>query len=351
MKTIDDALPAPARGTAPVAVIVPVYNAGPAWPRALDALVALDPAPAELLVVDDGSTDDSAAQALARGLTVLHTPRPRSGPAAARNLAAACANSPILFFADADVLLPPDAVRHVARALALPGAPDALFGSYDEAPADPGFLSQYKNLLHHYVHQASSGHATTFWAGCGAIRRATFQQLGGFSLAYARPSIEDIELGNRLARAGGRILLDKSLQVKHLKRWTWRSLLVTDIRDRALPWAGLILRAGRLPSDLNLQPSHRFSAALCWLLLAALAAAPMWPLPALVVVLALVLSLIALNRGLYEFFLVRRGLWFTLRAIPLHWLYYLYSSGAFAYVLLRRAIAGPAPAPGSARTS
>ena len=43
-------------------------------------------------------------------------------------------------------------------------------------------------------------------------------------------------------------------------------------------------------------------------------------------------GLLLLNRDFYGFLLRRRGLWFTLRAIPLHWLYYLYSAITFAVV-------------------
>jgi glycosyltransferase involved in cell wall biosynthesis len=318
-----------------VSLIVPVYNGGRNWTRVLDALSALDPAPREILIADDGSTDDSVRMARERGFRVLQTPKPRSGPAVARNLAAAHAQGAILFFIDADVLVCPDAVARVTRLMANENI-DALFGAYDDAPADAAFVSQYKNLLHHYVHQHSRAQATTFWAGCGAIRREAFRSLGGFSTAYARPSIEDIELGNRLARAGGTILLAHALQVKHLKRWTLRALLVTDIRDRALPWAELIARQGKLPSDLNLQASHRLSALLCWLLLACIPALVFAPIVWLAFGVILV-ALLALNFDLYRFMFQKRGVWFTLRALPLHWLYYLYSSAAFAYVMLKNA--------------
>ncbi len=321
--------------TPDVSLIVPVYNGGENWTRVLDALAALDPAPREILIVDDGSTDDSALCARERGFNVLRTPQPRSGPAVARNLAAAHAQSEILFFIDADVLVSPDAVARVTRGMS-DKKTDALFGSYDDAPADASFVSQYKNLLHHYVHQHSRREATTFWAGCGALRRETFRQLDGFSTTYTRPSIEDIELGNRLARAGGHILLVQDLQVKHLKRWTLRSLLSTDIRDRALPWAELLARQGKLPSDLNLQISHRVSALLCWLLLAGVLASffasILW-----LGVGVMVAALLALNFELYRFLFQKRGAWFTARALPLHWLYYLYSSAAFAYVVLKNA--------------
>ena len=63
---------------------------------------------------------------------------------------------------------------------------DALIGSYDDEPAAPGFVSQYKNLLQHYVHQHGRKEATTFWSGCGAIRRELFLAIGGFDETYTQ---------------------------------------------------------------------------------------------------------------------------------------------------------------------
>lgn len=319
-----------------VSCIVPVYNGGKNWTRVLDALGALVPPPREIIIVDDGSTDDSHRLAVERGFVVLSTLKKNSGPAVARNLGAAHAQGDVLYFVDADVLVYPDAVGRVMAVLADPQW-SAVFGTYDDTPDDAGFVSQYKNLFHHFVHQTSSSEATTFWAGCGAIRREKFLQLDGFSTTYTRPLIEDIELGQRVAAAGGKIKLDKELQVKHLKRWTLWSLLLTDIRDRALPWAELIVHQGQLPADLNLKPANRISALLCWLLVLAVAGM-LWVPYLWAGVLILILVLVGLNFDLYRFYFSKRGVAFTLRAIPLHWLYYLYSSAAFAYVMLTHAL-------------
>lgn len=317
-------------------VIVPVYNAGKDWTRVLDALAALDPAPDEILVVDDGSTDDSAALARARGLTVLQTPAAHSGPAAARNLGARNAAGEILFFLDADVLACRDAVQRVLGVMRETNA-DALFGSYDDAPDDPSLISQYKNLQHHYVHQHSARRAATFWAGCGVIRRKVLLEFGGFDERYARPSIEDIELGYRLTNAGKKILLVPDLQVKHLKRWTLRSWLASDVRDRALPWSELLARQRNVPQDLNLNASSRASALLCWSGVVCIAAA--FVFPALWILAAgAIAGLIALNFDFYRFLYARRGAWFTTRAMSLHWLYFLYSSAIFGYVMFKHKI-------------
>jgi glycosyltransferase involved in cell wall biosynthesis len=246
-------------------VIVPSYNAWPTLEPVLAALSASKTHPHEILVVDDGSTDGSAERAEALGFTVLRAPE-RSGPARARNLGAQAATGEILFFLDADVAVYPDTLERVASAFADPEL-DALIGSYDDNPASPDFLSQYKNLMHCFVHQVGQVQASTFWSGCGAIRREVFREYNGFNEGYDRPAIEDIELGYRLVRDGRRVILDHDLQVKHLKRWSFWGLVKTDVLDRGIPWTELILRDQRMPNDLNLQLSQRVSVALVYMML------------------------------------------------------------------------------------
>jgi glycosyltransferase involved in cell wall biosynthesis len=250
-----------------ISVIVPVYNGGSDFTRCLAALQASVPAAHEVIVVDDGSTDDSAQQARACGYRVLSTPRPRSGPAKARNIGAQAASGQVLFFIDADVCVQADSVGRVQAAFENDPALDALIGSYDDDPAHRDFLSQYKNLMHAFVHQSAREQASTFWSGCGAIRRGVFLQHSGFDESYGRPAIEDIELGFRMARANHKMILDKDLRVKHLKRWTFWKLVRTDVMDRGIPWTELILRDRSMPNDLNLQISQRISVALAFLLL------------------------------------------------------------------------------------
>jgi glycosyltransferase involved in cell wall biosynthesis len=221
-----------------------------------------------LLVVNDGSTDRSVEIARSTSATVIDTLNGPVGPAAARNLGAVKARGEILFFVDADVLISSDTLASVADAFELRPEYDALFGSYDDEPGDAGFLSQYKNLTHAYIHQQAQDEGSTFWSGCGAVRRDVFLRHGGFDVArYPRPSIEDIELGRRMKSSGSRIWVNKTIKVKHLKRWTFKGLLKTDIFDRGIPWTRLILSERNIPDDLNLNRGQRISALLTTLLL------------------------------------------------------------------------------------
>jgi hypothetical protein len=239
-----------------------------------------------------------------------------------------------LLFLDADCVVQPDTLALIVDTFRTDPGLEALFGSYDDSPDAPNFMAQYKNLFHHYVHQHGREEASTFWTGCGAIRRARFLTLGGFDIQrYRRPSIEDIELGYRLKRAGGRIRLAKNVQVKHLKAWSFPAVLKSDIFDRGIPWTRLILRDRVFSRDLNLQTHNRVSVVATYGLLLSLAISLFQP-QGLTATLGLVLLLLILNLDLYRFFYQRRGLVFSLRVIPLHWLYYFYNAISFGLGLL-----------------
>jgi glycosyltransferase involved in cell wall biosynthesis len=235
-----------------LSVIIPVYNSAAMLEVCLGALAKSRHQPLEVVVVDDGSTDDSAGVAERLGATLLRMPK-NSGPAAARNLGAAQAQGDILVFIDADVKIHDDALGIIARRFDEDAKLDAVFGSYDDTPSDPGRVSRFRNLLHCYVHRDAPREANTFWAGCGAIRLSAFRSLGGFDARYVTCSIEDVELGMRLARQKHRIETDSSIQVCHLKRWTFASMVRTDIFRRAVPFAELMLREKSYPKVLGVK--------------------------------------------------------------------------------------------------
>lgn len=312
-----------------ISVVVPVYNGGVQLERCLAALLASDFRAREIIVADDASTDASAGVARSLGAEVVSLDA-RSGPASARNQGARRARGEVLLFIDADVVVRGDTLSRVAATLRARPDIAAVFGSYDDSPEAQNFVSQYKNLLHHYIHQQSSAEAATFWAGCGAVRRAAFETAGGFdAIKYARPSVEDIELGYRLRRGGCKIILDRELQVKHLKHWTLALLLRTDINARALPWTRLILEQGALINDLNLRVAQRVCAALTGTALVLLALSVFNALLSAGALVALC-AVLLLNLPLLRFFARRRGAWFAVRAFGLQLLYYFYSGTVFA---------------------
>lgn len=258
-----------------VSVIIPVFNDAGNLALCLAALSASRELPTECIVVDDGSTDGSAEVAKKWGAKVLST-GDRGGPARARNFGAKAAVGDILLFLDADVCVNHDVIEKVRAEFCEDPRLDALMGSYDRAPKVSTFVSQYRNLMHCYVHQSSPGKAATFWSGCGAIRRSVFLEFGGFNEMYQAPAIEDVELGYRMAQAKRNVILCPDIQVKHLKRWRLHNMLRTDFFYRALPWSQLTLNTRSMPDALSLRISQRISVALVFLVTAMAAFLTIW---------------------------------------------------------------------------
>jgi len=342
------------------------------------------PIECEIIVVDDASSDDSVGKVT--GVKILPMPKGGPhGPAKARNFGVKNSKGEIVAFIDSDVVVEPDTLTKMVETFDSRPDVDALFGSYDDDPASKNFVSQYKNLFHHFVHQNSQEESSSFWAGCGAIRRDIFERAGGFPETHHQPAIEDIELGYRLSSISAKTLLRKDLTVKHLKKWDLYSLLKTDIFSRGIPWTLLLMETRAAPGnpgmkhanqismvlilmmilaalvsftspmalillapfaaiflylnwglyqffgtkkDLNLQTGNRISVALVYLMLMTLVYVKPhpWILASTVTMLGF---FIYLNLGLYEFFMQKRGVWFLTRAIPLHILYYTYNGVCF----------------------
>lgn len=281
----------------------------------------------ELIVAADGAVEDCRPLATEVGARVIVVPGP-SGPAVARNRAAAAATGDLLFFVDTDVVVAPDAIPGM-RAL-LDGDPSiaGVFGAYDLTPAAPNFMSQFKNLSHAYVHEIANRQASTFWAGLGALRAGAFRAVGGYDERFARPSVEDIDLGYRLVSHGYPLRLDPSFRACHLKHWTLWNCIVTDIRARGVPWTQLIHRFQALANDLNTSIALRLSVVVAYLVVASLAL--VWFTPwALLATAALLFALYALNADYYRWFAARRGWGFALRVLPVHLIHHLCNGISF----------------------
>ncbi len=324
-----------------VSVIVPVHNGGIKFRACLDSLEKCSPSPCEIIIVADGWSDGEWLVAKQRGHRTLVNER-QNGPAHARNIGAAAAQGDILLFIDADVVVNSDVILRIQSLFSREPHLSAIIGSYDDTPFEADLVSQYRNLLHHFIHQTSQEDASTFWGACGAVRKSVFVALGGFDAQYQRPSIEDIEFGYRMKKEGYEIRLQKDLQVTHLKKWSLAVMLKTDIFNRAIPWSELLLRQGSIAGDLNLSFMARLSTVLVFLL-TLLPLAWYFSTGYILASAACCLVLLAINRKFYLFLLQRRGLVFLLCTLPLHWLYFLYSGISFLYVfskvtVLRRLI-------------
>jgi GT2 family glycosyltransferase len=309
-------------------IIVPAYNQSQHLAHCLAAILRDAPDGAEVIVVDDASTDDTVATARASAVRIVRSATNR-GPAHARNLGARHARGEILIFVDADVEVAPGGLARMIGAMRDAPEIDAVFGSYDTGPHARSLVSEYRNLLHHFMHQTGRAEATTFWAGCGAIRRRAFEQVGGFDERADLHYIEDIELGYRLRRSGARIRLDKRILATHRKRWRLPEMIRTDTLRRARPWARLLLQGEPLSNDLNLKWGQRAAVALTAGGSVLVLLGPFAPATAPLGVLAL-LGALTLNAPLFRFLWGLRGAGFAVACMPLHLIHHLSSAAGFA---------------------
>src|SRR6476469_1955469 len=185
-----------------VSVIVPARDAAATLPALLRGLEDQDVAH-ELIVVDDGSKDDTAALAEAAGARVLRGPQ--AGPAAARNRGAAVATGRLLAVTDADCIPQPGWLRALLAADAdliqgrvLPAGPAGPFDRTIAVVSEYG-LYETANL---------------------AIDRAWFDRLGGFQSILmpgrgGKELGEDVWLGWRARRAGARTAFAGDALVHH----------------------------------------------------------------------------------------------------------------------------------------
>ncbi len=217
----------------------------------------------------------------------------------------------------------------------------AVFGSYDDAPDGQAWFSRYKNLLHRYHHQRAKREACTFWAGCGAIRADVFREVGGFDVkTYEIPSIEDIELGYRIAETGRRILVEPRLQGKHLKVWTIRNSLSTDIFCRALPWARLMISREGLTNDLNTSSTERLRAGLAGIaVVVGAGAAVLAGAVAAGIGCFWCLAFVA-NLDLARTMAGHGGPWFAVKCVLYHQFYYVYSASIYVWCLFEYHVLG-----------
>lgn len=286
---------------ATISVVVPATDQPPTLARCLAAIQQADDGPDELVVVTEPSTLSASA---------------------ARNVGVERATGDVIVFVDADVEVHADAFTRLRRAFDDPEL-TAIYGSYDDRPGVPTTVSTFRNLLHHHVHQAGAGPAETFWTGLGAVRRDAFLAVGGFDeVRYPYPSIEDIELGDRLVAGGASIRLDPTIQGTHLKAWTLRSMVWTDFARRGVPWVRLQASRRRPSSALNCGWRHRLSAA--GVTLGIVGGVLLHPLLAL----AGLGNLVALNHAFYAVLLRTQGPVRAVAGVALHSVHHLVAVSA-----------------------
>jgi len=180
-----------------VSLVIPAYNAGPYLGEAIDSVLSQD-RPLEIIVIDDGSTDDTAEVARSFGSAIDFIRQPNAGQSAALNRGWSIAKGELIGYLSADDRLRPGGVQRVAEAF--DRTPDAVlaypdFGLIDEHSRETG-----------QVHPPEYSRERLFaelycLPGPGALfRKAAFERAGGWDASFCQ--IPDLDFFLRMALQG-----------------------------------------------------------------------------------------------------------------------------------------------------
>lgn len=207
-----------------VTVVVAARNAGGTIDRCLASLAALDYPEVEVIVVDDGSSDDTAVRARATGVTVLET----GGrcPSVARNIGVARARHEIVAFCDSDCLVTEGWLKALVdvlrrRKAASAGGPqtNVFPDGIDTDARDMDAFFSLASVVSDYARQDDEEREVEHNASCNsAYIKHAFLEAGGFT-EDMYPG-EDVDLDFKLRRLGYRCWYAPAARVYHLRPGT-----------------------------------------------------------------------------------------------------------------------------------
>lgn len=218
----------------PLSIVIPVYNSAAALQKCLEALLANELHSTEIVIVNDGSTDDTPvlANALAEkrpGLIRIISNPVRQGPARSRNIGLREARYPYLFFLDADVIVPPETVSKIRDSLDLYShrrEVAGVLGMYSEKVPTADFWSNYKNLYTCFLYEVTDPLSPYLHTPMFCCRKDVLETFGGFDERLTKG--EDFKLGVRLGSRGYRFAIDRRIRGIHLKRYSIGEILKED---------------------------------------------------------------------------------------------------------------------------
>jgi len=210
-----------------ISVIIPAYNAAQTLPACLAALQGQTHPPGEIIVVDDGSQDQTVQAARAYGVQLLE--QPHQGPAAARNLGIRQARGDIILLTDADCEPESTWVAEMTRPFADPQVA-GVKGSYRTHQqervarlAQCEFEERYDLLERLATIDFIDSHAAAF-------RTSVLRESGGFDPAFSQANNEDVDLSYRLAEKGLKLVFNHQAVVYHRHPATWGAYLRLKIK-------------------------------------------------------------------------------------------------------------------------
>ena len=208
-----------------VTIIIPMLDEAAALPRLIRVLACLHPAPAEILAVDGGSSDDSVGIAQAAGWRVISS---AAGRGLQVNTGVEAAASAIVCVLHADTLPPDDMIAVIKRVIANPRTALAGF-----TPLIAGETTRWGTTFHNWIktwyapllvrpHLFFRGVRLLFGDHAMFFRRADFLAVGGCDPGL--PVMEEADLCIKLARLGRVRLVNRVVHTSDRRIAAWGPL-------------------------------------------------------------------------------------------------------------------------------
>jgi glycosyltransferase involved in cell wall biosynthesis len=296
-----------------ISVVIPVYESAVSLDQLLRAINESDPCDREVIVVDDGSSDNAAELAASLGARVIRLTT-NSGPATARNMGVKAAEGEVVLFLDADVKPPPGLIAHVARRMEREPDLLALNGYYCPVPLNPGYFPAYKARYIHFLFQGKED-TQVLETPCAAVRTSALREAGGFDESYRGADVEDYELGYRLS-ARRPMKIDHAMLVAHHFPGFIRN--ARNFFRRGAMWTELYLGRRRFDAAAT-TASEGLLQVLGALAAAALAMTPLAPRVLAPVFILLFGAYLIGGRGFFKYLYREEGPGFALTGIFVHW--------------------------------
>lgn len=167
-----------------VSVIIPVYNGAKFLPEAIANVEAQGQSDLEIIVVDDGSTDDTAAVAQHLGDRIRYCHQANQGPAAARNQGLAVAQGAFIAFLDVDDQWPADKLAHQLAAFAANPQLEIVNGYVQ-------MLQAVSTASGESTFQPRHAPLVSFNLGSALFRKSVFEKVGNFDASQIHS--EDVD--------------------------------------------------------------------------------------------------------------------------------------------------------------
>jgi glycosyltransferase involved in cell wall biosynthesis len=211
-----------------ISVIIPNYNGSATIGKCLEAVFASVYVNFEVIVVDDGSRDNSVALIKQFPCRLMEL-KTNGGAAKARNAGALHSRGEVFFFIDADCLLSIDTLSLANRAITEAGPDTVIGGTYTPIPYDKDFFSAFQSVFIHYSEIKNTGSPDYIATHAMVISAETFTKSGGFNEDFL-PILEDVEFSHRLNRGGCRLVMDPGITVRHIFNFTLKRSILNAYR-------------------------------------------------------------------------------------------------------------------------